>query len=168
MDESEALGGENWVDENGDSLELTPKMLQERYHSEEHIEKYGGKSLFERLFTPKSRALILDALLGDRGDPMTVRMIVDRHESLSTSGFHRHKEALLDHGVMIEADKRGNAQQYALNINHPIVQLLAMFENIAMGGRTPPLLDEQFVFRGDKDEFTETVAEDAVSAPDKE
>lgn len=95
-------------------------------------------------------------------------MIVDRHEDLSTTGFARHKDALLDLGVMVEADKRGNAQQYALNTKHPIAQLLQTLNSVMMWSRTPQMLEEQFRFEGDASDLESALAAEQIDAPTSE
>jgi hypothetical protein len=124
---------------------ITTADIQELYDSDEFIEKYGGKSVFRSLFVPKSRALILDALISARGDALSAQIIANHHDDLSVSGVNRHREALLDQGVVVEAGKVGNAMTYQLNEHHPVVQLLAMLDNIVMWGETPMLLNEEFI-----------------------
>ena len=155
----------SWTDADGEPVELTPKALLERYHTEAIIEDYAGASLFERLLTPKTRALVVE-VLADEGDmPLTTKKIANNHPDLSVSGVNRQKDTLLDLGVMIEAGKCGDAQQYRLNTKHPFAQLLQMFISIGGWGRTAPMLGEQFVFEGGPDEFAEAVAVDDVSIP---
>lgn len=136
--------------DDDDPVDLTPEDILRTYHDDSFLETYGGESIFVQLFTPKTRALILDVLVSERGDPFTARRIVDHHDALSTTSFNRHKQALLDLGVMVKADKQGNAQRYALNTKHPIAQLLAMIDNIGMWGETPQLLGEQFLTESDE------------------
>lgn len=127
------------------SGELTPLDLLDQYRGESFTEKYGGASAFSELFTPKTRALLLDVLVGERGDALTAREIADRHPDLSVTGVNRHREALLDLGVLVPAGKRGNARTYALASEHPVAQVLVMLDDLLQWGETPVRLDERFV-----------------------
>jgi hypothetical protein len=100
---------------------------------------------FERLFAPRTRAGVIDVLWSDPERAWTVAEIVDHSGNVSTSGFERHKDALLSTGVVQEAGKKGNAQTYRLNTRHPVAQLLVMLDTVIGYGRTPMLLEEQFV-----------------------
>lgn len=147
-----------WDDTRSDeSTNLNSDDIRDHYTKEKYIETYGGQSVFRRLFTPKSRAVIIDALLGYRGEPATVRQIVDHdlEGGLSTSSFNRQRDALLDLGVMVETGKQGNAMTYALNTEHPVVQLLVMMENVVEWGETPQLLEDQFLIEGIQTNHTE-------------
>lgn len=112
--------------------------------------------MFHCLFTPKSRTLILDALMSARGDALSAQTIANHHDDLSVSGVNRHREALLDLGVIVETGKVGNAMMYQLNKNHPVVQLLAMIDNIVMWGETPMLLGEEFTSKKDNRQINDT------------
>lgn len=135
--------------EETDEERLTPQDILDQYLGpdavEEHARATGGGSTFRHLFTPKTRALVVDVLVGERGDALTAKEIVNHHEDLSVTGFNRHREPLLGLGVVVEAGKRGNAMTYALNTRHPVAQLLAMLDNVTMWGETPALLETQFL-----------------------
>lgn len=135
--------------ENTEEESLRPEDVHEQYSGEEAIEQYGGESSFRQLFVPKTRALVLDVLVGERGDALTAQEIANHHEDLSVSGFNRHREALLDFGVIVEAGKRGNAMTYALNRRHPVTQLLVMVDDVTMWGQTQLVLEEQFLTESD-------------------
>lgn len=107
--------------------------------------------LFERLFTPPSRAYILGALVEERGDPMTAEQIAAYHEDLSITSVHRHRKPLMDLGVIKEAGKDGKAQMYAIDVEHPVAQVLAMLDNLYLWGATPQLLNERFIFENFED-----------------
>lgn len=127
----------------------SPADLTTYYQSEAFVEKYGGETVFRQLFAPKSRTLILDALLAAEGDPRTADQIAAWNDDLSVSGFNRHRDALLELGVMIEAGKVGNAMTYRLNEDHPVAQLLAMLGNVTFAGETPMTLDPAFLADGE-------------------
>lgn len=129
---------------------LTPFDLLDQYHGDEFVTEYGGGSAFRRLFTPKTRALVLDVLVSERGDALTAQEIADHHEDLSVTGVNRHREALVALGVIVEDGKRGNAMTYALARHHPVAQVLAMLDDLLMWGETRPSLDEQFVTDADQ------------------
>jgi hypothetical protein len=61
------------------------------------------------------------------------------------TGVNRHREALLDLGVLLRAGKRGNAQTYALATEHPVAQVLVMLDDLLQWGETPVCLDGRFV-----------------------
>lgn len=142
---------------------LSPHDLLDQYRGEAFVEKYGGTSAFSQLFTPKTRALLLDVLVGERGNALTVREIVDRHPDLSVTGVNRHREALLDLGVLVRDGKRGNAQTYALATEHPVAQVLVMLDDLLQWGETPVRLDERFVTGSEQpraiEEWSESKAE---------
>lgn len=129
---------------------LTPLDLLDRYRGEEFVETYGGASAFTQLFAPKTRALILDVLVGERGGALTAREIADRRGDLSVTGVNRHRDALHDPGVLVETGKRGNAQTYALATEHPVAQVLVMLDDLLLWGETPVSLDERFVADSDE------------------
>ena len=101
------------------------------------------------LMTPRSRGAIVDALLQMADEPRTAREIADAHSDVTVPSFNRHRDALRDFGVLLESEKRGNAQTYRLNTNHPTVQLLGMINQVYNHGTTPPLLDEKFYRESD-------------------
>ena len=137
------------MSENTDGR-LTPFDLLDHYQGDEFVAEYGGKSAFRQLFTPKTRALVLDVLVSERGDALTVQEIADHHVDLSVTGVNRHRDALLDLGVIAEDGKRGNAMTYALARHHPVAQVLAMLDDLLMWGETRPALDSQFITDSDQ------------------
>lgn len=96
------------------------------------------------LMTPRTRGAIVDALLQAPDDTRTAQEIADAHSGVTVPSFNRHREVLEEFGILLEAGKRGNAQTYRLNTNHPAVQLLGMINQVYNHGTTPPLLDEKF------------------------
>ena len=142
-----------------DEDSITPEDVLQQYYGPER----ESGPLFAQLFTPKSRALILDVLVSERGDALTVSEIVDYSTGgLAKSSVHNHIDDLITLGVVEDAGKKGNAQTYQLNTSHPVAQLLAMLDNVLMWGRTPTLLDEAFVFEGDSHEMLEELGKDDV------
>lgn len=129
---------------------LTPFDLLDHYHGDEFVAEHGGGSVFRQLFTPKTRALVLDVLVSERGEALTAQEIADHHEDLSVTGVNRHRDALVDLGIIVEDGKRGNAQTYALAQTHPVAQVLAMLDDLLMWGETRPTLDEQFLTDADQ------------------
>lgn len=134
--------------EDAEEDSLHPEEVREQYTGAAAIEEYGGESAFRQLFVPKTRALVVDVLVGERGDALTAREIANQHDDLSVSGVNRHREPLLDFGVIVKAGKRGNAMTYALNTSHPVAQLLAMTDDIMLWGRTELVLGDQFLADG--------------------
>jgi hypothetical protein len=124
---------------------LTPFDLLDQYRGDEFVAEHGGESVFRQLFTPKARPLVLDVLVSERGEALTAQEIADHHADLSVTDVDRHREALLDFGVIVEDGKRGNAMTYALAREHPVAQVLVMLDDLLMWGETRPALDEQFV-----------------------
>ena len=165
MSESTDTQRPTWTDSDCKPVELTPKTLLERYYNSAYMEQYTGTSLFERLLTPKTRALVVGVLVSEGDELLTTKKIANAHPDLSVSGVNRQKDALLDHGIMVEGETIGNAPLYRLNTEHPFAQVLRMLHNIGMWGRTDPLLSEAFVFEGDADEFVEAVEADDVPIP---
>lgn len=122
-----------------------PDDLITYYRSDGFVERYGGETVFRHLFTPKSRALILDALLAAEGEALSARQIAAWNDDLSVSGVNRHRDVLVDFGVMVENGKVGNAMSYRLDESHPISQLLSMLANVTVAGETPMNLDAAFL-----------------------
>lgn len=137
------------TDEETDAR-LTPLDLLDQYHGDEFVAEYGGESVFRQLFTPKTRALVLDVLVSERGAPLTAQEIANHHTDLSVTGVNRHRDALIDLGVIVEDGKRGNAMTYALARSHPVAQVLAMLDDLLLWGETRPALDEQFITESDQ------------------
>jgi hypothetical protein len=145
---------------------LTPFDLLGQYRGEAFVERYGGASAFSHLFAPKTRALILDVLIGERGGALTAREIADSPPELSVTGVNRHRDALLDLGVVARSGKRGNAQTYALATEHPVAQVLVMLDDLLQWGETPVRLDERFVTESDQPRAIEEWSEsDEESGP---
>lgn len=103
------------------------------------------ESPFEKLLSPRSRVAILDVLVEEGGRALTVQEMVDRSDQITTSSFNRQKDDILEYGVIVEAGKRGNAQTYALNADHPVAQALKMVDNLLTWGKTPLLVDEEYL-----------------------
>lgn len=108
----------------------------------------AGASIVEQLVTPPARARILDVLLSSPDEAWTVRELADRHQNLSKSSVSREKDALVAAGVIVAAGKKGNAETYRLNRDHPVTQLLRMLSAVTAWGRTPNLLDAQWIADG--------------------
>lgn len=137
----------SWARSDGsdvDTDDLNPQDLLDRYRGEAFREKYGGASAFSQLFTPRTRALLLDVLVSERGTGLTAREIADRHPDLSVTGVNRHRDALVDLGVLATVGKRGNARTYALATDHPVAKVLVMLDDLLQWGETPVRLDGQF------------------------
>jgi DNA-binding transcriptional ArsR family regulator len=125
-------------------------------------------ALFVQAFTPKSRALILHVLLSQPAEALTISEIAAYPVELAKSSIHGHIDALVDLGLVVEAGKKGNAQTYRLENRHPVIQLLAMIDNVFQLGRTPQYLGEQFVFEGDSDDLHQALAEENIEVPSDE
>jgi hypothetical protein len=143
---------------------FTPKEVMEYYH---RADRTPG-ALFVQAFTPKSRPLILHVLLRQPDEALTITEIAAKSTELGTSSIHNHIDALIDLGLVYEAGKKGNAQTYQLEARHPVVQLLAMINNVFLWGRTPPSLDEQFVFEGDAEDLYQALSEENIEVPSDE
>lgn len=103
------------------------------------------QSPFLRLFSPRAKAAIVDALLEAGGEPKTVSELTEMNEHVTTSSFNRHRDDLEEYGLMVRCGKRGNAQTYAIDTDHPLAQALKMVENVILTGQTPVVLDEEYI-----------------------
>lgn len=139
-----------------DGAEWTPESVMRRYYGPDREQG----ALFAQLFTPKSRALILNALVAQPDEGLTVSEIVGQADGLGKSSVHNHIDALVDLDIVVDAGMKGNARTYRLNTAHPIGQLLTMIENVFMWGRTPQNLDEAFLFDGDSDDLLAALEEE--------
>lgn len=108
------------------------------------------ESPFLRLFSPRSKAAIVDALLSAGGEPKTVSELSEMNEHVTSSSFNRHRDDLEAYGLLEQDGKRGNARVYSINTSHPLAQSLKMVENVILYGKTPMVLDEEYV--GEPDE----------------
>lgn len=154
---------------------LTPEQVREMHPPDDFevidsMETYrASRSRFEQLLTPTARASILDILVRYADEPLTVAEICEKTDRVSKATFTRHKEPLLDFGVIEEAGKKGNAQTYRANVYHPAVQLLAMVESVLVHGTTRLLLDDRFIKSLDTDKTPEEYAiQAAETAAEKE
>lgn len=128
--------------ENPDSTGTYPtedEVVRSLAELEEHQSPFLG------LFSPRAKAAIIDALLDAAGEPKTVSELTEMNEHVTTSSFHRHHDELETYGVIVRCGKRGNAQTYAINSEHPLVQTLKMIENVILTGQTPILLEEEYI-----------------------
>lgn len=87
----------------------------------------------------------MDALLEERGEPRTVSELAEINEHVTSSSFNRHRDDLEDYGLLKTCGKRGNAQTYAIDVEHPLSQALLMVENMILYGKTPVVIDEQYI-----------------------
>ena len=132
---------------------LSPEQVQELHPSQEPTviesedEYRASKSRVEQLLTPTARAVILDILVRYADDALTVTEVCEKTDRVSKVTFARHKEPLLDFGVIEQAGKKGNAQTYRANVYHPAVQPVAMLWSVLNFGQTRMLLDERFIKR---------------------
>lgn len=138
----------------------TAEQIRERFQNrivEWQAEHGSTKTPFVELFTPRARALILDALIGAH-EPLTAAEICE-HAGIDRSTFSAHEEVLGVLGVLESPGKKGNARVYTLDTDHPAAQLLIMLDTVIRHGRAPLLLEEQFI--GDPAELDadDTVAE---------
>lgn len=119
-----------------------------RIEPEDIVEQFGERDrrAITEFLTPGERARLVQALIEANGKELSAAKLIDvAGEGLSKSGFYRHADDLLEMGIMVEGEKVGNAQTYALNVDHPIAQALKMLDNIVAWGETPVLLGEQFI-----------------------
>ena len=137
---------------------FAPEEVMAHYH---RAEREPG-ALFVQAFTPKSRALILHVLLSQRDEALTISEIASYPVELAKSSVHDHIDVLVDLGLVYKAGKKGNAQTYRLEDRHPVIQLLAMIDNVFLLGRTPQYLGEQFVFEGDSDDLQQALVEENI------
>lgn len=130
---------------------LTPDQVRQMRPPEsigviETVEEYrASKSLFEHLVTPMARATILEILVSRADEACTVAEICEETDRVSKATFARHKDPLLEFGVIEKAGKKGNAQTYRANVYHPAVQLITMLRWVLVHGHTRMFLDERFV-----------------------
>lgn len=101
-------------------------------------------SMLSMLLTPAKRFEILDTLLEAGEEALTVSEMSERGD-VTSSSFNRHKDMLLDLGVIVEAGKRGNAQMYRVNINHPAIQILMDLQDVMIHGGTVQYLHDRFI-----------------------
>lgn len=102
------------------------------------------KSDLAEILTPETRFLVLDSLIASGGDLMTVSQIGDA-AGVSQASVSRHVNTLEEYGVVEQGEKMGNARTYRANVDHPLVQLLVMADNVVRFGSTKHLLDDQFL-----------------------
>ena len=126
-----------------DNTNTTKDDLLERRRARREESDTEDSDLVQ-LLTPESRFRTLDALLSVAGDAMTERNVAEQ-AGISQSSANRHLKALITEDLVQQVEKVGNARRYRANTGHPLVQLLAMADNIIRFGRTPSILDEHWV-----------------------
>lgn len=128
-----------------DDRPLTPQDVRDRASAfrEDHIDEEGA-SLLAAILTPRSRARIVDVLVGSPGEDLTVAEICEQAD-IDRGTFTRQKMPLLDVGIMEQGEQVANAKTYRINRDHPIAQLVGMLDQVLRFGTTSMLLDEQFV-----------------------
>lgn len=109
-------------------------------------ERYTG--VLVSLFTPRSRALLIDSWVREGEKPITVTELAESSSDLTRQTVHSHIGPLVELGFIIEAGKKGNAQTYQLNIRNPLVQVVHMMSNLGRFGRTNFLLERDFLVPG--------------------
>lgn len=112
------------------------------------------------VFTPGSRLQVFEAFLQDGGFRVTVADISE------TTGLHHDTvyeqvDALLDHGLIVEAGKQGNAKTYLLNVHHGAVQKMYEVRDMFVHGRTTGYTDARYQ-RPSVGEVIETVLQEAA------
>lgn len=123
---------------------LTPADVQELRPTQSAAASDSASSDLAEVLTPESRFRLLEALVFEGGDLMTVSQIVDR-AGVSQATASRHLPALETFGVVREGEKMGNARTFRAAMDHPLVQLLRMAGAVVQTGTTPMLLEQQFV-----------------------
>jgi len=103
-------------------------------------------TILSNLFTPRSRAIILDTWLRIGTEPVTISEVASRSDQLTRQTVNSHKDALCEEfKIITETGKKGNATVYRLNYRNPIVQCLEMLSQIGRFGRTRLLLEREFL-----------------------
>lgn len=105
--------------------------------------------LIAELFTPRSRAILIDTWLDFGSEPVTITEVAERSDQLTRQTAHSHLDALENEfGIVVEAGKKGNATAYRLNYRNPIVQCVQMLAHIGRFGRTNLLIEREFLAPG--------------------
>lgn len=113
--------------------------------SETVEEAKHSKSRFEEVFSAPAKVAIVDVLLKTGAEPLTTSEIVEASGEISRASFSRYRDELIVDGVMAERGKRGNAQLYSLDVESPVAQALKMVDNLIGWGKTPMLVDEEYI-----------------------
>jgi len=103
-------------------------------------------TIMTHLFTPRSRAIILDTWLRIGTEPVTTSEVAAWSNKLTPQTVESHKDALCEEfKIITETGKKGNDTEYRLNYRNPIVQCLEMLSQIGRFGRTRLLLEREFL-----------------------
>ncbi len=106
-------------------------------------------SIITNLFTPRSRAVVIDTWLREGTEPMTASEIAANSDKLTRQTVHEHLDALeKTYGIIVEDGKKGNATAYRLNYRNPFVQCIQMLAHLGRFGRTNLLLERDFLTPG--------------------
>lgn len=100
-------------------------------------------SAFQALFTPRNRGRILDVFISI-SEPQTATQICDQAD-IARSTFDHHVDVLITAGIVEEAAEIAGATTYRPNRSNPVTQLLTMAKEAQTRGKTPLLLEEQFI-----------------------
>lgn len=128
--------------------ETTPETVRETFQGfvEFLHENDVDEAPFVVLLTPRSRFKCIRVLLGAT-EPLTSREIAEDAGIDYSTWSDQHRDILLASGVIESPGKKGNAQVFTVNHDHPVAQLIQMADMVFRKGTTPNLLDAQFVGR---------------------
>lgn len=118
------------------------------------------QNLITKLFTPRTRAVLLDEWMTFGSEPVTITEVSEMTDQVTRQAAYTHVDALVEYGIVSEAGNKGNATAYRLNIHNPIVQCLEMLSSIGRFGKTKLLLERDFLVPGPDGE--------GLSAPEME
>jgi len=96
---------------------------------------YSEASPFVRLFQTEGQVRIVDVFLRKQYKALTTREIAE-FAGIDRSTVSRNLSVLQDIGLIIDADKVGNAPRYQTNTEHPVIKSLeeAQYELFKYGG----------------------------------
>lgn len=124
--------------------------------------------LIADLFTPRSRAIVLDTWFNFGTEPVTISEVADLSDQLTRQTVHQHREALEEYSIIVEDGMKGNATAYRLNARHPVVQCLQMLKNLGRFGRTNLLLEREFLVPGPNGEPIDEISRESDDTDEDE
>lgn len=133
-------------DDETDEGRMAPRDVRESHQDvvEYLHEEESDETPFEALFAPRGRIKIFDGLLQAHPEPWTASEISE-WAGMDVSTFTAHRDFLLMTDVIEEAGEKAGAQTFRLNPQHPVAQLVSMIDTVFGHGKTPILLEEQFI-----------------------
>ena len=104
------------------------------------------RSVIIDLFTPESRAELINAFLSCGTQPITMAEICDQHPEVTEEVYRENIHILTEkYNIIRDLGEFECGKMYQLNKNNPLTQLMIMGDEIYQNGKSHSWLDSEFV-----------------------